>query len=79
VTPEQVATNARAVRAVAERLEREGHAAPEVLADELTALLARHGWKPTEQPPPLHGPASTPAGRAAAKRIWESRPKRGKF
>lgn len=67
MTPAQVATNAAAVRAVAARLEREGHSMPEVLAEEVAAILARNGWRPADQPPPLHGPASTPQAREEAK------------
>jgi hypothetical protein len=75
-TPETVARNHAAVRALADRLEREGWTGDAIAAaEEFASVLARHGWKPTEPPLPLHGPASTEAGRAAARRIWESRPR----
>jgi hypothetical protein len=71
-TPEAVARNHAAIRALADRLEREGWTGDAIVAaEEFAALLARHGWKPTEPPPPLHGPASTEAGRKAARRLFE--------
>ena len=80
MTPAQIATNAAAIRAVADRLEREGHQAPEALAEEIAALLARENWRPIEPPPRPSGPGSTEAGRKAARALFdELRPNRERY
>lgn len=78
-SPEAVARNAAAIRALAHRLEIDGHSRPQEAAEEYAAILTSHGFRPLEPPPAPRGPGSSEAGRQAAKRIWlESRPKKGK-
>ncbi|MGZ4560266.1 MAG: hypothetical protein ACXVXJ_04725 [Mycobacteriaceae bacterium] len=69
--PSQIATNAAAIRAVADRLEREGHPDAHGLAEEIAALLTLSGYRPIEPPPRPSGPGSTEAGRAAAKALFD--------
>lgn len=71
MTTQQIAINAAAIRNLAARLEDMGYAGGDVHAEaEHIALnLLADGCRPVEPPVPLHGPSSTPAGRAKARAL----------
>jgi hypothetical protein len=67
MTVQQVAANATALRNLAARLERLGFTGDAHTEAEHIALnLLADGYRHIEKPPPLQGPCSTPAARAAA-------------
>ena len=66
----QVATNAAAVRSLADILTRWGLADAHDRATWIAQHLHREGWRHITPPPPLRGPSSTDAGRAAARRLY---------
>ena len=71
MTPDQVATNAAAVRSLADILTRWGLADPHDRAEWIANHLHSEGWRHITPPPPLRGPSSTDAGRAAARRLYQ--------
>lgn len=72
MTELDIARNATAVRNLAARLERLGFTGDSYTEAEHIALnLLADGYRKVEPLPPLHGPSSTEAGRAEARRLFE--------
>jgi hypothetical protein len=73
----QVAANAAVLRGLADVLTRWGLADEHDRAAWIANYLHREGWRHIEPLPALHGPSSTEAGRAEARRIYEAARRQG--
>jgi Mn-dependent DtxR family transcriptional regulator len=73
MTPDQIAANHRALTNLAAHLEHLGYTGGDAhnQAERIAHALHRDGWRPVEKPPAMRGPTSTPAGRRAARELFE--------
>jgi hypothetical protein len=72
MTAEQTAINTRALMAAAAKVERIGYDGDAYrFVEGLVVSVLADGYRKVEPPPPLHGPTSTEAGRAEARRLFE--------
>lgn len=67
MTADQLAVNSRALIAAAAKLDHAGYDGDAYrFVEGLVVSVLADGYRPVEKPPPMQGPCSTPAARAAA-------------